>query len=267
MRYGFLGAGRMASAIIRGIISARVCRPGDIMAFDRDEAVLDLIGSETGIEMAKSNTEVVSAAEVLLLCVKPADVVGVLNEIRTAKSNALLVSIAAGVPLSRLEELAPGHRVIRVMPNTPALIHKGAAAYALGSRAMESDADIVQEIFSAVGLAVRVDEKHMNAVTGLSGSGPAYVYVMVEALADGGVLQGLPRSLALQLAAQTVAGAAQMVMETAEHPAQLKDNVASPGGTTIAGLAVLEACAVRSAFIEAVASATERSMELAAETK
>ena len=153
-------------------------------------------------------------------------------------------------------------RVIRVMPNTPALIHKGAAAYSLGQSATDADAAIVEKIFSAVGIVFKVKEELLDVVTGLSGSGPAYVYVVVEALADAGVLMGLPRDLAQHLAAQTVSGAAEMVLQTGLHPAQLKDQVTSPGGTTIAGLEALEAAGIRSAFLSAVRAATERSREL-----
>jgi pyrroline-5-carboxylate reductase len=153
-------------------------------------------------------------------------------------------------------------RIVRVMPNTPALIHKGAAAYALGHSATDADAEMVEKIFAAVGKVFRVKEEMLDVVTGLSGSGPAYIYVVVEALADAGVLMGLPRELALQLSAQTVAGAAEMVLETGLHPAQLKDQVTSPGGTTIAGLEALEAAGLRSAFLSAVRAATQRSREL-----
>jgi pyrroline-5-carboxylate reductase len=177
----------------------------------------------------------------------------------------LLISIAAGVSIATLQEYAgPDVRVIRVMPNTPALVHKGSAAYALGVGTTEADAETAEAVFSSVGRAYEVAESLLDAVTGLSGSGPAYVYLAIEALADGGVRMGLPRDLAVQLAAQTVSGAAEMVLRTTLHPAQLKDMVASPGGTTIAGLAVLEAHSVRGAFIEAVEAATLRSRELGA---
>ncbi|MFQ3577626.1 MAG: pyrroline-5-carboxylate reductase [Verrucomicrobiia bacterium] len=262
MTYGFLGAGRMATAIIRGMLSAGVCSKTDIVVSDTDEAKLDLIGSETGVISRSSNRQVAEEADVLLLCVKPDEVLAALRGCGELSSSTLLVSIAAGVTIGRLETIAVGCRVVRVMPNTPALIHRGAAAYALGTHALESDADIVQEIFSAVGLALRVDERHLDAVTGLSGSGPAFVYLMVEALADGGVAAGLPRQMALQLAAQTLAGGALMVLETGEHPAILKENVASPGGTTIAGLQVLEDRGLRGILMQGVLKATNRSREI-----
>lgn len=264
MIYGFLGAGKMAGAIIRGLLSAKVCAPGEILATDPDDAVLDLIASETGVTTAEA-PELGAKADVILVCVKPGDVAAALASCGPLDISKLIISVAAGVTIKQIEALAPHARVIRVMPNTPALIHKGAAAFALGSKAFETDADVVQEIFSAVGLVMRVDEPLLDAVTGLSGSGPAFVYLVIEALADGGVREGLSRTQALQLAAQTAAGAAEMILQTAEHPAKLKDNVASPGGTTIEGLGVLEARAVRSAFIDAVRAATARSRAIGEE--
>ncbi len=264
MVIGFIGAGRMAGAIIRGLLEAGTCRPEEIVATDIDDAVLDLLKSNFGVECVPSISDVVSSCETIMICVKPGDVAAALKEAGPLGRSRLLISIAAGVGLKRLQQLAPDCRIVRVMPNTPALVHKCAAAFALGSLATESDADLVQSIFSAIGNVFRTEESHLDAVTGLSGSGPAYAFLVIDALADGGVMQGLPRSLALQLAAQTVAGAAEMILQTGEHPGQLKDDVASPGGTTMSGLAVLEAAAVRSAFIQAVAAATQRSRELGA---
>ncbi len=264
MIYGFLGAGKMAGAIIRGIISAKVCLPNEIFITDPDDAMVDLLSSETGVTACEA-LELSKAADVLLVCVKPHDVASALTSCGLLDMSKLIISVAAGVKIQKIESIAPLARVVRVMPNTPALIHKGAAAFALGSKALEDDADVVQEIFSAVGLVLRVEESLLDAVTGLSGSGPAFVYLVIEALADGGVREGLSRTQALQLAAQTVAGAAEMILQTAEHPAKLKDNVASPGGTTIEGIAALEARAVRWAFIDAVRAATARSRSIGQE--
>ena len=174
-----------------------------------------------------------------------------------------MISIVAGMPIATLEAAAgSGVRVVRVMPNTPALIHKGAAAYSLGTTATDVDAEATEKLFGAVGTVSRVKESLLDVVTGLSGSGPAFAYLMIEALADGGVLMGLPRDLALQLAAQTVAGSAEMVLRTGLHPAVLRDQVTSPGGTTIAGIEALELHGTRAAFLGAVRAATERSKEL-----
>lgn len=206
-----------------------------------------------------------AASDVILLCTKPADVVSALKQISAAVKGkpVLVISIAAGVSLHTLESAAEGNlRLVRAMPNTPALVRKGAAAYCLGSRATQADGALTENLLGSVGLAIQVPERLMDAVTGLSGSGPAYVYLMIEALADGGVHEGLPRADALQLAAQTVIGAATMVLETGLHPAVLKDMVTSPGGTTIAGLRALEQGNLRASVINAVHAASSRSKEL-----
>ncbi len=199
-----------------------------------------------------------------MLCVKPQDILSTLASCAFSPGNGkLLISVAAGVTLSTLEKHTPeAVRIVRTMPNTPSLVGKGATAYCLGSRCAEEDRGIVERLLGAVGISVEVPEKQMDAVTGLSGSGPAYIYLIIEALADGGVRQGLPRAEALRLAAQTVSGAAEMVIHTGTHPAVLKDMVTSPGGTTIAGLSVLEEKNVRSALISAVSAAATRASEL-----
>jgi len=208
-------------------------------------------------------------ADVVLLAVKPHDVPAVLQKISDSGSShetLLVISVAAGLTTERLEkEINGGGRIIRAMPNTPSLVGKGAAAYTKGSTATEADKHITPSLMGAVGLAVEVKESLMDAVTGLSGSGPAYVYLFIEALADGAVQNGLPGEQARQLAAQTVLGAAEMVLSTGQHPAVLKDMVTSPGGTTIAALETLESHAFRAACIEAVNTATARAKELGAE--
>lgn len=263
MKLGFLGCGKMATALVGGVLDAGICGPDAVVLSDCAPAAVDALVKKTGAGRAVGNHALATVADALVLCVKPADALDALRAVDGALEGKLVVSIVAGLSIAKLEEAAgPGVRVVRVMPNTPALIGKGAAAFARGSTASEEDAALVSKIFSAVGKAVEVKESLMDAVTGLSGSGPAYVYLVIEALADGGVRMGLPRELALELAAQTVAGAAGMALATGLHPAVLKDQVTSPGGTTIAGLHELEAAAVRSAFINAVGAAAERSREL-----
>ncbi len=264
VRWGFIGAGKMATAMIQGMI--RVGTPAEsIAASDPLASTRAHLVAETGVVTFESNGQVVEHADVLILAVKPQMMAGVLSELRAVvRPRHLVVSIAAGVPLSALAHgLGEDRRIIRVMPNTPALVGEGAAGYCLGPSVLPGDEAIVRACLEAVGLAYLVPESLIDAVTGLSGSGPAFVYVMIEALADGGVRVGLPRDLALRLAAQTVLGAAKMVQETGLHPGALKDQVASPAGTTIAGLQVLERGGVRSALIDAVEAAYRRSIELA----
>jgi pyrroline-5-carboxylate reductase len=215
-----------------------------------------------GAACCRSNQEVAEEADVIFLAVKPQNMAAVYADVGGWVQKKLIVSIAAGIPLARLTEGLKTERVVRVMPNTPALVGQGAAGYALAKGATESDGELVKQLLSAVGRAYRVDEKLLDAVTGLSGSGPAFVYVVIEALSDAGVKMGLPRDVAAALAAQTVRGSAEMVLATGEHPAVLKDKVASPGGTTIAGLAALESHGLRAALIAAVEAATKRSQEL-----
>jgi pyrroline-5-carboxylate reductase len=206
---------------------------------------------------------VIEQADIVVLAVKPQHLANVARELGGLNHpHKLLISLLAGVRIQTLCEVLRHQRVIRVMPNTPCLVGSGASAYALGPEASAADGRRVAEMLGAVGLAVEVDEKLMDAVTGLSGSGPAYIYTVIEALSDGGVRAGLPREIATRLAAQTVLGAAQMVLSTAEHPAVLKERVTSPGGTTIAGLQALERAGVRAAFMGAVEAATQRSIEL-----
>ena len=237
---GFLGAGMMASALMGGCVDKKVCTPSEISCSDvwapaREKA------TESGYFATESNAEVCQrATDAIILAVKPNIISSVCADVAGAGGDALVISIAAGVKLSVLEAGMPGRRVVRVMPNTPCLVGEAASGFALGSLANDSDREIVKKIFGAVGLAVEVEEKLLDAVTGVSGSGPAYVFQFIEALSDGGVRAGLPRNIATQLAAQCVKGAAEMVLQTGTHPGQLKDQVTSPGGTTIAGVEALE---------------------------
>lgn len=265
MKLGVIGCGKMGTALVQGAIRAGVVKSADVVGCDPYAGSRDAFAQATGAKVTTDIAEVAAASDVLLLCTKPQDALGALADAAksAAGSGKLVISIAAGLTLSALEAAVPENfRIIRTMPNTPALVGKGAAGYCLGSRANAEDGQSAQSLLSAVGLAIQVPEKLMDAVTGLSGSGPAYIYVVIDALADGGVRAGIPRADAVRLAAQTVFGAAAMVLETGEHPAVLKDMVTSPGGTTIAGLAELERLGLRSALIEAVGTATRRATEL-----
>jgi len=260
---GFLGAGKMATALARGFIRVELVGPRDMLASDPMEAARKHFTGELGIKTTASNAAVAKFSRVVILATKPDQVPAVLEEIRPVFSNQLLISIAAGVRLAQLEGGLPaGARVIRVMPNTPALVGAGASAFAPGKAATPADGELAGKLLAAVGLALTVKESWLDAVTGLSGSGPAYVYQFIEALSDGGVAAGLPRDIATQLAAQTVLGAAKMVMETGQHPGALKDQVTSPGGTTIEGLHELEKGKMRATVISAVRAAAEKSRKL-----
>lgn len=265
MKLGVIGCGKMGTALIQGAMRAGVVGAADVMGCDPYEKSREAFVKSTGAAATADMAAVVAASEVILLCTKPQDVSAALADAVkiAAGGQRLVISIAAGVTLAALEAAtSENFRIVRAMPNTPALVGHGAAGFCLGARANPADAATAQSLLGAVGLAVEVQERLMDAVTGLSGSGPAYIYVVIDALADGGVRAGIPRADAVRLAAQTVMGAAAMVLETGEHPAVLKDMVTSPGGTTIAGLAVLERQGLRSALIEAVGAAVQRAGEL-----
>ncbi|XP_052764435.1 uncharacterized protein LOC128206171 [Mya arenaria] len=264
MTVGFIGAGRMAQAMARGFISAGVIKAENIMLSDVNPHMLNSIKKDLGVKITECNREVVTRSDLIVLAVKPNVVSPILKEVSSDVSKTkLLVSIAAGIPISAIEQLLPkGSRVIRVMPNTPALVLAAASVLAPGQAVVDGDTDLVIELLQCIGIAEPGSEKLLDAVTGLSGSGPAYTYMAIEALADGGVKMGLPRDLAMKLAAQTMLGAAKMVLETGKHPGQLKDEVCSPGGTTIAALHKLERAGFRATLIDAVEAATLRAQEL-----
>jgi pyrroline-5-carboxylate reductase len=261
---GFLGAGKMATALAKGFIRAGLVTPKDVIASDVSQAACAAFAKETGAKTTAFNPDVAKFANVLILAVKPNQVSEALAEIRdTVTEKHLLLSIAAGVTIAKLEASLGGDaRVIRVMPNTPALVGSSATGFALGKSAGAADAEIATKLFSSVGVAFQVKESLLDAVTGLSGSGPAYVYLFIEALSDGGVAAGLPRDIATKLAAQTVLGAAKMVLETGQHPGALKDMVTSPGGTTIEGLHELEKGKLRGTVMSAVRAASDKSKKL-----
>ena len=260
---GFIGAGNMAEAMIRGLLRGRDFDAKSISASGpRDERMRELRESY-GIDATTDNTRP-AMAEIVVLSVKPQILSRVLDEVADAiNKDALVISIAAGVPVSAIQaRLAGGTRVVRAMPNTPALVDAGATAIAGGEHARESDLEEAKRIFDAIGLTVILEESQMDAVTGLSGSGPAYVFLILEALSDAGVKVGLSRRTAQLLAAQTVLGSAKLLLETNEHPGRLKDMVTSPGGTAITGLHTLENGGVRTTLMNAVEAATRRSREL-----
>lgn len=262
LKIGFIGAGKMATALAKGFCN--LCKSSNIIASDPSEVARNSFSKETGAKTTDSNIEVLQFAKVILLAVKPQNVKEVLNQLSPYfTANHLLISIAAGIKISTIQQILPqGARIIRVMPNTPALVGCGACGFSAGKYATTDDAKLASELLSSVGIAIELKEELLDAVTGLSGSGPAYIYLVIEAMSDGGVAAGLPRDVATQLAAATVMGAAKMALESKLHPGQLKDMVTSPGGTTIEGIYELEKASVRAAFISAVRAATEKSRML-----
>ena len=262
---GFVGGGKMAEALVRGLLRAKLCRTEQLIVSDVLEQRRRYFQDVLNVRSTPENAEVADFARVLVLAVKPHVVVTpVLRELAPSlQRQHLVVSIAAGVPLRILESALPeGQRVVRVMPNTPALVGEMAAGYSLGRHATEEDGKLVAQILGAAGRAFELDEKLLDAVTGLSGSGPAYVCLIIEALSDGGVKMGLPRDVATALACQTLLGTAKMIVETKKHPGELKDMVTSPGGTTIEAIHELEKGGLRAALIRAVEAATLKSQQL-----
>ncbi len=260
----FLGAGNMAEALVKGLLRAGIAAPAEILCADRlAERGRELV-ERHGIRFTTSNLEAAREAGIVVLSVKPQVMDRLLDEVGPALDpGKLVISIAAGVPIAAIErKVGHGVRIVRTMPNTPALVGAGATALSPGEHATEADLAQARALFEAVGTVTVVEEPLLDAVTGLSGSGPAYVFLIIEALADGGVKAGLARKQAQDLAAQTVMGAARLLLETGEHPGRLKDQVTSPGGTAIAGLHTLEAGGLRTTLMDAVEAATDRSREL-----
>ncbi|WP_026292776.1 pyrroline-5-carboxylate reductase [Rubritalea marina] len=266
MKLGLIGCGKMGRALLEGALTAGIVEAQDVYITSRTEKTRQSVAKELGVNPLASNTELASIVDVAYLCTKPNVSKIVLLELaETPESldNTLIISAVAGLKLEAMESILPDSaRVVRCMPNTPSLIGKGAAAYSTGSNTSDLDASTTGKLLGSVGSVIEVDESLMDSVTGVSGSGPAYVYTFIESLADAGVLKGLPRAQALELATQTVLGAASMVAETGLHPALLRDMVTSPGGTTITALKALEDHGFRSATIAAVEAATEKSKEL-----
>lgn len=266
-KLAFIGTGNMAEALVRGLLRAGVSRPDEIVCTGRRADRLGQIQTAYGVATTSDNSAAVAQAEVAVLAVKPQAMNRLLDQIAPAiDHHKLVISIAAGVPIAALgRKLGQGTRIVRAMPNTPALVGCGATVLATGEHATAEDLATAQALFDAVGTTAVVEEALLDAATGLSGSGPAYVFLIIEALADAGVKVGLSRHIALSLAAQTVLGAAKLQIETGTHPGQLKDQVTSPGGTAIAGLHTLEAGGLRTTLIDAVEAGTRRSRELGEE--
>lgn len=264
-KIGFLGSGNMASVLIKGILKADLVNDNNIYASDIDLEKLDNLKSEYGINTVfKDNNKIVNECDVVIFAVKPQIMEKVIKEINSSfTSEKLFISIAAGISTEYIDSFTDTSlKIIRAMPNTPALIMEGATAICPGANVSEDDLRIAKEIFSAVGVVAIVDESQMDAVTGLSGSGPAYVFMIIEALSDAGVKMGLSRNVSMKLAAQTVMGAAKLQIDTGMHPGRLKDMVTSPGGTAIAGIHTLEQGGLRTTLINAVENATLRSIQL-----
>lgn len=264
MKVGIIGCGKMGTALIQGAVQTGVVNPARLTGIDPIEAAREQFAAATGGAVSENIAELADC-DLVLLCTKPQQACSTLEALAQASSGKemLVISVAAGISVAALEAAAASTmRIIRCMPNTPALVGKGAAAYCTGSTATAEDAETAQSLLGSVGLALKVPEGMMDAVTGVSGSGPAYVYLMIESLADGGVKQGLPWDQALSLATQTVLGAAVMVQDTGRHPKDLRDMVTSPNGTTLAGLTALDERDFSAVVEAAVNAATARSIEL-----
>lgn len=269
-KFGLIGGGVMGEALLSRLIAQKIYQPSDVIVSEPQAQRREVLQQQYGVEVTGDNSQAAQVTEVLLLAVKPQILDTIISDLAALSlgdstnpdSEVIIISILAGVPLSKLESAFLHRPVIRVMPNTPATVGAGISAIASGQAVKPDHLKLAQQILAAVGEVVEVPEYLMDAVTGLSGSGPAYVALMVEALSDGGVAAGLPRAIASKLALQTVLGTAELLQQTGMHPAELKDRVTSPGGTTIAGVGTLEQAAFRSALIEAVKAACQRSKEL-----
>jgi pyrroline-5-carboxylate reductase len=261
-KLGIIGGGVMGEALLSRLVAQQIYAPDAIVVSDPQPQRRDMLSQQYGVQVGADNQQVAATATVLLLAIKPQVFDHVVAELPNRAANQLVISVLAGISLKKLESAFDGQPVIRAMPNTPATVGAGMTAIAPGTQATSAHIALAKQLFQAVGDVVEVPEYMMDAVTGLSGSGPGYVAILIEALTDGGVAAGLPRAIAAQLALQTVRGTAELLHTSGLHPAELKDRVTSPGGTTIAGIAQLEKAGFRSALIEAVKAASQRSAEL-----
>jgi pyrroline-5-carboxylate reductase len=265
-RLGFIGAGKLAGSVIRGLMRAKFCPPGEIIASEPNEQTRVALQKETGIAVTAENAEVAEKAEVIFIGVKPAMVLPVLRELSDQLQNKLLISLAGGVRISSIEKMANA-RFMRALTNTPSAICRAATGIARGSRNTNEDVDLAKRIFGAIGVVVDVEEEQIDAVTALSGSGPAFVYTVIEALAAGGTKMGLAADVALELATQTALGAAALMQESKMSPEELRKMVVTPGGTTAAGLAAMEKLGTSESLIAAIEAATKRGQEMARENR
>ena len=263
-KIAFIGTGNMGSALMGGILKAGLAKPKQVTASRRSEGALEELRRKWGVHAVSDNRKAVAGADVVVLCVKPQAAGAVLEELAPAvRPGQLVISLMAGITTETIsKKLRAACPVVRAMPNTPALVDAGATAIAAGRHAGEKDLALAEALFKSVGLVVTLPESAMDAVSGLSGSGPVYIFRVIEAMIDGGVKMGIPRTVAAKLAAQTVFGAAKLVIETGRHPAILKDEVTTPGGTAINAIHMLEAKGLRSVLIDAIVTATQRSQEL-----
>lgn len=266
-RVAVLGLGTLGRALAEGLLRAQVLEPDQLRASVRRPEQAEVLARELGIQVSADSPGAARGADVLLVCTKPKGVAGLLADLARAgalEHRPLIVSACAGITTARIEGLVPaGLRVVRAMPNTPCLVGEGMTVLSAGVAASEQDLALARELFTPLGRVLELDEEHLDAVTGLSGSGPAFVYVILEALSEGGVMMGLPRAVATELAAQTVRGAATLVLETGQHPAALKDDVLTPAGCTIAGLLVMEDGGIRSTLARGVQEAARAARHLA----
>src|SRR6184192_731551 len=265
-RFGFIGAGKLGGSVIRGLLLKNFCAPGEILASEPNAETRARLQNELGISLTTENSEIAAKAEIVFLGVKPQMVLPVLRELSDAIARKLVVSLAASIRIEQMEGITPA-RIMRVLTNTPSAIGQGASAFASGPRATEQDRDKIRMMLGTIGLVVEVDDEQIDAVTALAGSGPAFFYAMIEALARGGEKMRLNKQASLQLAAQTALGAAEMMITSGKSPAELVKMVVSPGGTTAAGLRVLEERSVADALADAVEAATKRGQEMARENR
>ena len=263
-RLGFIGAGKLAGSVIRGLIRAKFCPPGEIIASEPNEPTRAALKKEAGINVTAENAEVAEKAGAIFIGVKPPMVVPVLTELKDKLQNKLVISLAGGVRISNMEKTGNA-RIMRALTNTPSAICRAATGITRGNRSTDADVDLAKKVFGAIGVVVEINEEQMDIVTALSGSGPAFAYTVIEALAAGGTKMGLPADIALELAAQTVRGAAEIMLESKMSPEELVKMVVTPGGTTAAGLAVMEKLGTNESLIAAVEAATKRGQEMAKE--